>query len=50
MLEFLKSRSNFKVRKSKIMVPNKIKNTYTKYESPITYHSKDKANVKVFKK
>ena len=25
-----------------------IRNTHVKYESPITYHSKDMANVKVF--
>jgi hypothetical protein len=27
-----------------------IRNTHMKYESPITYHSKDMANVKVFGK
>jgi hypothetical protein len=27
-----------------------VRNMHTKYESPITYHSKDMANVKVFEK
>jgi hypothetical protein len=27
-----------------------IRKTYMKYESPITYHSKDMVNVKVFEK
>jgi hypothetical protein len=43
--------SYFKVRKSKIMVPIERschKNTHIKYESLITYHSKDMANIKVF--
>jgi hypothetical protein len=53
MLKFLKSGSNFKVKvtRSKILVPIKglvIRNTHMKYESPITCHSRDMANVKVF--
>jgi hypothetical protein len=53
MLKFLKSGSNFtvKVTRSNILVPIErlvIRNTHTKYESPITCHSKDMANVKVF--
>jgi hypothetical protein len=53
MLKFLKSGSNFKVkvRRSKILVP--IERSYHKehtYESPITCHSKDMANVKGFEK
>jgi hypothetical protein len=47
MLKFLKSGSNFKVTRSKSLVPIE-RNTHMKYESPITYHSKDMANVKVF--
>jgi hypothetical protein len=45
MLKFLKSRSNVKVKvtRSKILVPIDMK-----YESRITYHSKDMTNVKVF--
>ena len=55
MLKFLKSRSNFKVkvRRSKLGYQEKglvIRYTHMKYESPITYHSKDRANVKVFEK
>ena len=54
MLKFLKSGSNFKVKRSqgqKFWYQKKglvIKNTHVKYESSITYHSKDMANVKVF--
>jgi hypothetical protein len=55
MLKFLKSGSNFKVKatRSKIMVPIEykglvIRNTHMKYESPITCHSKDMANIEVF--
>jgi hypothetical protein len=45
MLKFLKSRPKFKVRtQQKGPV---IRNTHMKYESPITYHSKDMANAKV---
>jgi 3-deoxy-D-manno-octulosonic acid (KDO) 8-phosphate synthase len=40
MLKFLKSGSNFKVKVTR--------NIHMEYESPITYHSKDMANVKVF--
>jgi hypothetical protein len=52
---FLKSGSNFKVTRSKIMVPlesscHKEDTSHMKYESPITYHSKYMANVKVFEK
>jgi hypothetical protein len=51
MLKFLESRSNFKVkvRRSKLVVPIKrsCHKEYT-YEFPITYHSKDMTNVKVF--
>jgi hypothetical protein len=51
MLKFLKSGSNFKVKvtKSKILV--QIERSCHKehtYEIPITCHSKDMANVKVF--
>jgi hypothetical protein len=51
--EFLKSGSNFKVKvtRSKNLVP--IERSCHKehtYEIPITYHSKDIANVKVFEK
>jgi hypothetical protein len=46
MLKFLKSGLNFKVKvtmsKKKGLV---IRNTHMKYESRITYHSKDMANV-----
>jgi hypothetical protein len=52
-VKVFKSRSDFKVRRSTILVPIERscqKNTHTKYKSPITYHSKDMANVKVFKK
>jgi hypothetical protein len=51
MLKFFKSRSNFKVktRRSSILVwvERSCHKEHT-YESPITYHSKDMANVKVF--
>jgi hypothetical protein len=51
MLKFLKCSSNFKVkvRRSNILVPieRSCHKEYT-YEIPITYHSKDMANVKVF--
>jgi hypothetical protein len=46
-LKFLKSKSNFKVKRSKILVLIQ-RNTHVKYTSPITYHSKDMANVKIF--
>jgi hypothetical protein len=49
MLKILKCRSNFKVRRSKIMTP--IKRSYHKeytYKIPITYHSKGMASVEVF--
>jgi hypothetical protein len=51
MFKFLKSGSNIKVKvtMSKIMVP--IERSCHKehtYEIPITYHSEDMANVKVF--
>jgi hypothetical protein len=49
MLKVLKSGSNFKVTRSKILVT--IERSCHKehtYEIPITYHSKDMANVKVF--
>jgi hypothetical protein len=53
MLKFLKSGSNFKVKvtRSKILVPTErsCHKEYT-YEIPITCHSKDMANVKVFEK
>jgi uncharacterized protein YcfL len=54
-VEVLKNRSNFKVkvRRSKLWYLQKglvMKNSYMKYEIPITYHSKDMANVKAFKK
>ena len=51
MVKFLKSGSNFKVKRYKIMVPIERschKETHMKYQSPITYHSKDMANVNVF--
>jgi hypothetical protein len=51
MLKFLKSGPNFKVTRSKILVP--IERSCHKehtYEITITCHSKDKANVKVFEK
>jgi hypothetical protein len=53
VIKFYKCRSNFKVkvRRSKIMVP--IERSCHKehiYEIPITFHSKDMANVKVFEK
>jgi hypothetical protein len=54
MLKFLKSGLKFKVKvtRSKYLVPidrscHK-EHTYQKYESLITCHSKDMANVKVF--
>jgi hypothetical protein len=51
MLKFLKSGSNFKVKvtRSKLLVPieRPCHKKHT-YEIPITYHSKDMANVKVF--
>jgi hypothetical protein len=52
MLKFLKSRSNFKVKVTRSRIGTNRKflslGTHMKYESPITYHSKDMANVKVF--
>jgi hypothetical protein len=50
MLEFLKSRSKVKVKGSKSRYQKCLitRNTHVKYESPIIYHSKDMANVKVF--
>jgi hypothetical protein len=48
---FHKSGSNFKVKRSKIMVT--VKRSHHKehtYEIPITYISKDMANAKVFEK
>jgi hypothetical protein len=44
-LKFLKSRSNFKVRRSKLLltIERSCHKKYT-YEIPITYHSKDMAN------
>jgi hypothetical protein len=53
MLKFLESGSNFKVKvtRSKIMVPiESFCHKEHTYEIPITYHSKDMANVKVFEK
>jgi regulation of enolase protein 1 (concanavalin A-like superfamily) len=54
MLKFLKLGSNFKVKvtRSKTLAPIErscYKNTHMNYESPITCHSKDIANVKVLK-
>jgi hypothetical protein len=49
MLKISKIRSHFKVKRSKIMAP--IERSCHKeyiYESPITYHSKYMANVKVY--
>jgi hypothetical protein len=48
-IKVLKSRSEFrvKVRRSKINVRVEM-SCQMKYESPITYHSKDMASVKVF--
>jgi hypothetical protein len=53
LLKFLESGSNFKVKvtRSKVMIP--IERSCHKehtYEIPITFHSKDMANVKVFKR
>jgi hypothetical protein len=51
MLKFLKSGSNFKVKIQEIWYQKKglaIRNTHMKYESSITCHSKDMANVVVF--
>jgi hypothetical protein len=52
MLKFLKSGSNFKVKvtRSKTLVPIERSCHEHTYEIPITYHAKDKANVKVFEK
>jgi hypothetical protein len=52
-LKFLKSGSDCKVKvtRSKNLVPIEglvIRNTHMKYESPLTYHSKDMANIRVF--
>ena len=52
-LKFFKSRSNVKVRRSKIMVPCERschKNTHVQYESPISSGLKVMAKVKVFQK
>jgi hypothetical protein len=50
MLKFLKSRPNFKVRRSKILISiERSCHEEYKYERPITYHLKDMANVKAFK-
>jgi hypothetical protein len=46
MLKFFKSGSNVKVTRSKNVVKIE-RNTHMKYENPITFHSKDMANVKV---
>jgi hypothetical protein len=49
MLKFLKSGSNFKVKRSTILVPvERACHKEHTYEIPITYHSKDMANVTVF--
>jgi hypothetical protein len=51
MLKFLKSRSKLKLKRVKIKVAVKCpvtRNTHMKYENPITYHSKDMTNVKIF--
>ena len=51
MLKFWKSRSKVKVMRSKFWYQWKglvTRNTHVKYESPLTYHSKVMANVKVF--
>jgi hypothetical protein len=55
MLKFFKSGSNFRVKvtRSKIWYQEKglvTRNTHMKYESPITCHSEDMANVNVFEK
>ena len=52
-LKFFKSRSNFKVKRSKIRVPERLKglvtrNTHVQYESSITSSKKVMAKVKVF--
>ena len=50
MLKFLKSRSNFKVKRSKIWYPQKglvKRNKHVIYQSPSTYHSKVIAKDKV---
>ena len=52
-LKFFKSRSNFKVARSKIMVPYQVKglvtrNTHVQYESPITSSKKVMTKVKIF--
>jgi hypothetical protein len=53
MLKFFESGSNFKVKvtRSKVMIliESSCHKEHT-YEIPITYHSKDMTNVKVFKK
>jgi hypothetical protein len=51
MLKFLKSRLNFKVKRSKMLVQIE-RSCHKEYtdEIPITNHSKDMANVKVLKK
>jgi hypothetical protein len=52
-LKFLKSGSNFnvKVARSKLLVPlERSCHKEDTYKIPITYHSKDMANVKVFEK
>jgi hypothetical protein len=46
--KILKSKSNCKVRKSKIIPVERF--CHMEYINPITYHSKDMANVKVFEK
>ena len=49
MKKFFRSRSNFKVKvkrlKMKVPIEGLVtRNPHVKYESPITYHSKDMAN------
>jgi hypothetical protein len=48
MLKVLKSGSNFKVKITQYGLA--IRKTHMKYDSNVTYHSKDMANVKVFEK
>ena len=50
-LKFLKSRSNVKARRLKMLVPTERschRNIHLKYHSPNTYHSKVVAKVKLF--
>ena len=51
-VKIFKTRSKFKVTKSKVLLPNEQSlhevSIYVKYQNPISYGSKDIAKIKVF--